>query len=50
VIGELTGGRELTHAMRVGVGTWLGVLFGTLVKFALCFAMQGLFALAFIIG
>ena len=50
VIGELTDGRELTHATRVGVGTWLGLLFGTLAKLALCFAMLGPFALAFIIG
>src|SRR5690349_8272717 len=27
-LGELSAGRELSHATRVGVGTWLGLLFG----------------------
>ena len=49
VIGELTAGRELAHATRVGVGTWLGLLFGTLAKVALCFTMLGVFALAFLL-
>lgn len=44
--GELTLGRELAHATRVGVGTWLGLLFGTLAKVALCFTMLGVFAFA----
>jgi uncharacterized protein YqgC (DUF456 family) len=50
VAGELTSGRELAHATRVGIGTWLGLLFGTLAKLALCFAMLGVFALTFIFG
>jgi len=50
VIGELTAGRELAHATRVGVGTWLGLLFGTLAKIALCFTMLGVFALRLLIG
>jgi len=49
-IGELSTGRELGHAARVGLGTWLGLLFGTLAKVALCFTMLGIFALALIIG
>jgi len=50
VIGELTSGRELAQATRVGVGTWLGLLFGTLAKVALCFTMLGVFALRLLIG
>jgi uncharacterized protein YqgC (DUF456 family) len=50
VIGELTTGRELTHATRVGIGAWLGLLFGTLAKLALCFTMLGVFAIALIFG
>jgi len=49
-IGELTGGRELAHATRVGMGTWLGLLFGTLAKIALCITMLGVFALALMAG
>jgi uncharacterized protein YqgC (DUF456 family) len=50
VIGELSAGGKLDHATRVGVGTWIGLLFGTLAKLALCFTMLGVFALAFVIG
>jgi len=50
VVGELSTGRELSHATRVGVGAWLGLLFGTLAKLALCFTMLGVFALALLIG
>jgi uncharacterized protein YqgC (DUF456 family) len=50
VVAELSTGRELSHATRVGIGTWLGLLFGTLAKLALCFTMLGVFALAFLIG
>jgi uncharacterized protein YqgC (DUF456 family) len=49
-IGELTLGRELAHATRVGIGTWLGLLFGTLTKLALCFTMLGIFGLRLLIG
>jgi uncharacterized protein YqgC (DUF456 family) len=49
-IGELAAGRELRHATRVGIGTWLGLLFGTLAKVALCFTMLGVFALRLLLG
>jgi len=49
-LGELSAGRELAHATRVGIGTWLGLLFGTLAKIALCFTMLGIFALRLLIG
>jgi len=49
-LGELIAGRELAHATRVGIGTWLGLLFGTLAKIALCFTMLGIFALRLLIG
>lgn len=50
VAGELTAGSRVHHATRVGVGTWLGLLFGTLAKLALCFTMLGIFLLAFVLG
>ena len=47
--GELTAGSKVDHATRVGIGTWLGLLFGTLAKVALCFTMLGIFLVAFVI-
>ena len=49
--GELLHGRRLDQpgigqATRVGVGTWVGIVFGTVLKLGLAFAMLGLFALA----
>ena len=38
--------QDLGHAARIGVGTWFGILFGTVLKLALAFTMLGLFALA----
>ena len=46
--GELLHGRDVGQATRVGFGTWLGVVFGTVLKLALAFTMVGLFALAWI--
>ena len=50
VIGELGAGSRVDRATHVGVGTWLGLLFGTLAKLALCFTMLGIFLFAFVIG
>lgn len=50
VAGELSSGSKVHHATRVGIGTWLGLLFGTLMKLALCFTMLGVFVLAFVFG
>lgn len=49
--GELLNRRSLRqhdigHATRIGFGTWMGILFGTVLKLALAFTMLGLFALA----
>lgn len=48
VAGELLVGSRLDRAAHVGIGTWLGLLFGTLAKLALCFTMLGVFALSFL--
>ncbi|HKE47971.1 MAG TPA: DUF456 domain-containing protein [Rhodanobacteraceae bacterium] len=50
LIGELFAGATLKRAAGVGVGAWLGFLVGTVLKLAVCFAMLGLFALAFFAG
>jgi len=44
--GEWLHGRRLGHATRVGMGTWLGIVFGAVLKLALAFAMLGLFLFA----
>ncbi|MBT2746797.1 MULTISPECIES: DUF456 family protein [unclassified Lysobacter] len=44
--GELIHTRQLSQATKVGVGTWIGIVVGTVLKFGLAFAMVGLFALA----
>lgn len=46
LLGELWHGRQLGQAARVGLGTWLGILLGTVLKLGLAFAMLGLFVFA----
>ena len=38
--------QDLGQAAKIGVGTWFGILFGTVLKLALAVTMLGLFALA----
>lgn len=40
------GQSDLGDAARIGFGTWLGIVFGVVLKLTLAFAMIGLFALA----
>lgn len=37
IAGEMIGGQDLFHAIRSGIGTLIGFLFGTLMKVILCF-------------
>lgn len=46
VLGELVAGSSLRRSTVVGVGAWLGFVFGTLAKIALCFTMLGVFVFA----
>ena len=46
LLGELWHGRVLGQAARVGLGTWLGIVLGTVLKLGLAFTMLGLFAFA----
>ena len=48
LLGELIAGSNLRRSTTVGIGAWLGFVFGTLAKIALCFTMLGVFALAFL--
>jgi len=47
-IGEYVARRDVAHAGRVGVATWLGLLLGTAVKVAIAFTMVGLFIAALV--
>ena len=49
LIGEWLHGRNVAHAAKVGVGTWLGMAFGALVKLVVSFVMLGVFAMALLI-
>jgi uncharacterized protein YqgC (DUF456 family) len=51
LVGELiwlrgVGGQELGQATKVGLGTWLGIVAGTVLKLGLAFAMVGIFIFA----
>jgi uncharacterized protein YqgC (DUF456 family) len=48
VAGELSANRQLLHAGRAGLGTWLGLLLGSIAKLTLAFLMVGVFATAWI--
>jgi uncharacterized protein YqgC (DUF456 family) len=47
LVGELTVHGRLNQAGRAGIATWLGLIFGTLAKVAIAFAMLGVFVLAY---
>ena len=49
VIGELSVRGDSSQAAKVGIATWLGLLFGALAKIALSFAMIGIFVLSYFV-
>ena len=54
LLGELVwlrgvGGRELGQATKVGLGTWLGIVLGTVLKLGVAFLMVGLFVFAWFV-
>jgi uncharacterized protein YqgC (DUF456 family) len=50
VAGEMMSHGEWRRASEAGVATWMGLVFGTLAKLALVFAMLGIFAFAYVVG
>jgi uncharacterized protein YqgC (DUF456 family) len=50
VAGELSANRALLHAGRAGLGTWLGLLLGSVAKLSLAFLMLGVFATAYLLS
>lgn len=49
VLGEYISQRDWNQAGKAGLGTWLGLIFGTAAKIALAFAMLGVFVAAYLI-
>jgi len=49
LVGELAAGGTLRKATGVGVGAWLGFVVGAVLKLGVCFAMLGIFAVAFLL-
>lgn len=50
LVGEFASGKSVLRSAHVGVATWLGLLFGTLVKLVISFMMIGLFGFAMLVG
>ncbi len=50
LVGELASGTSVLRSTHVGVGTWLGLLCGTLLKLVISCVMVGLFGLALLVG
>jgi len=50
LIGEFASSKSVLRSAHVGVATWLGLLFGTLVKLVISFMMIGLFGFAMLVG
>ena len=48
-LGELAYSRKSTLATRVGIGTWIGLLLGTIAKIGIAFLMLGVFVLALLL-
>lgn len=47
--GEIIDGRNRRGALKVGIGTWVGIAVGAILKLALAVSMLGVFALALIV-
>jgi uncharacterized protein YqgC (DUF456 family) len=50
VAGELSANRQVLRAGRAGLGTWLGLLLGSVAKLTLAFLMVGVFAVAWLLA
>ena len=47
-VGEFWAKRDLLHAGRVGIGTWIGMVVGTAAKIALAFIMTGVLVFVYL--
>lgn len=48
-LGELLHQRQMQQAVRVGLGTWIGLLFGVVLKLGLACTMLAIFAVAWFV-
>ena len=48
-VGELAAKRDLAQAGRAGVGSWIGLMVGMVVRVGLVFSMIGLFVMAYFV-
>ncbi|MCG6117159.1 MAG: DUF456 domain-containing protein [Aquimonas sp.] len=48
LLGELIAGGTLRRAAHVGLGTWIGIVIGAVLKVAIAFSMLGVFAFALV--
>lgn len=48
--GELSSGASVLRSAHVGIGTWLGLLLGALLKLVISLMMVGLFGVAMVFG
>ncbi|MDX1554898.1 MAG: DUF456 domain-containing protein [Xanthomonadales bacterium] len=42
VVGEISGGRDVLHSGRAGLGAWIGMVVATAIKLAIAFVMIGI--------
>ena len=50
LIGELSSGTSVLRSAHVGLATWLGLLFGAVLKLVISLVMVGLFGFAMLVG
>jgi uncharacterized protein YqgC (DUF456 family) len=50
LLGELASGTSVLRSAHVGISTWLGLLFGALLKLVISFVMLGMFGVALLFG
>jgi uncharacterized protein len=50
LVGELASGSSVTRSAQVGLGSWVGLIFGTLVKLVTSFTMVAMLAVAWFTG
>lgn len=50
LLGELSSGTSVLRSAHVGIGTWIGLLLGALVKLVISLVMVGLFGFAMLVG
>ena len=49
LVGQFMSGSDVSHSTRVGIATWIGLLFGTIAKLAISFTMLGIFVLMLVV-